>query len=152
MTVFHSYLPYQFLSIVALSCFTCFILHASRVCCDSMRLQEWELCMYMHILKACMCMHVTWHAACVCTYQELRVHLYSLACIKVQVFICIWELSAWASRGEPLLACFKHWVFIFSIFTYLEHRAQCYLLKTCQQMLISWGSSRPHTLSCICMN
>jgi hypothetical protein len=95
-TVFYSYRLSQFPSISALSCFTCIILHLSRVY-GCMHLHVLELCIYMHVLKACMCMHVSqaWQvSACVGLYQELSrylhvvgpyrdlsVYLHSLACI-----------------------------------------------------------------------
>ena len=114
--MFHSCLHSQSPSLLALSCFTCIILHLSRVC-DCMYLHVLELCMYMHVLKACMCMHVSqaFHVfACVCSYQKLIRYLHLFAPIERSVCICIhWlilraeRLSACGSRAEHLLACFK---------------------------------------------
>ena len=73
--------------------------------------------MYMHVLKACMCMHISQAlhvSACVCSYQELIRYLHLLAHIERSVCICIrWlvpraeRLSACGSIAEHLLACFE---------------------------------------------
>ena len=101
MTVFHSCLPSQSPSIIvlALSYFTCIILHSSRVL-DCMHVLE--LCIYMHMLKACMCMHVSQALHVSASYQEMIRYLYLLAHIERSVYICIRWL---VSRAERLSAC-----------------------------------------------
>ena len=83
--MFHSCLPSQSPSVLALSYFTCIILHSLRVC-DCMHLHVLKVCMYMHVLKACTCMHGSQAchiSACVCLYQELSRYLH----------VCCWFIS-----------------------------------------------------------
>jgi hypothetical protein len=150
MTVFHSCFPSQSPSMLALSYFTCIILHSSRV----------RDCMHLHVLIVCtcMCMHVpqALHvSACVCTYQELSWYLRLLACIETWVCIC----TRWlVSRAEHLSAfvhthpythtllvsLFRTWLQIRSLLTWLSsifwYAADELLMQGCSFRL--YGSVR----------
>jgi hypothetical protein len=83
----------QFPSILALSCSTCIILHAWSVVPVAL-----ELCMYMHVLKACMC---------ICTYPKLLgmfLHVSDIIKSWACIYIC-WLIS----RDKCVLAFVGNW-------------------------------------------
>jgi hypothetical protein len=80
--------PYWLSLMFGMSYFACFECGA----CMHLHVLELFYAVYMHALKACMCMHVSqaWHiCARACSYQRLSVLLRFVACIKRRECFCI---------------------------------------------------------------